>query len=56
MDNEILTKEELANFLKIGIRTVDRMMKEGLPYLKVRGSIRFERRKVLQWLEENEQK
>ena len=53
MDDEILTKEELADYLRISIRTIDRLMKEGMPYLKIRGTVRFEKKKVFSWLEMN---
>jgi excisionase family DNA binding protein len=53
MAEEMLTKEELAGFLKIGPRTIDRLRKEGLPYIKVGSAVRFEKSKVLDWLEKN---
>jgi len=51
MDDEIITTEELAGYLKVGERTIDRLRKEGLPFIKVRGAIRFEKQKALKWIE-----
>ena len=34
-EDEVLTKEELAKFLKVTERTVDRMRDEGMPYFKI---------------------
>ena len=56
MEKEILTKEELAEMLKIGVRTVDRLRREGLPSFKVGNQVRFDRDEVLKWLKENSKK
>jgi len=50
-EDEVLTKEELAKFLKVTERTVDRMRDEGMPYFKIGSSVRFRKEKILQWFE-----
>ncbi len=52
---EILTKEELATYLKVTERTIDRLRKKGMPFLKVGDSVRFKKDAILKWLEENSQ-
>jgi excisionase family DNA binding protein len=53
MNDEILTKEELAAFLKVTPRTIDNLRKKGLPYFTVGDSVRFHKAKAMNWLEEN---
>lgn len=53
MEEEFLTKKELAELLKVTIRTVDRLcVKENLPYVKFGRNVRFEKSKVLEWIKE----
>jgi len=51
-EDEVLTKEELAKFLKVTERTVDKMRDKGMPYFKIGTNVRFRKEKVLKWLEE----
>jgi len=53
MDKEVMTKEELAEFLAVAVRTVDKLRKEGLPYVKVGNQVRFIKEDVLRWLRDN---
>lgn len=53
MADEILTREELAKLLKVTERTIDRLRKEGLPWYRVGANVRFDKEKVLKWLEQN---
>jgi excisionase family DNA binding protein len=47
----VLTKSELADYFKLAVPTIDRLMKKGLPYYKLpNGSVRFELEEVKQWL------
>jgi excisionase family DNA binding protein len=55
MVDEILTKEELASYLKVTERTIDRLRKKGMPFFKVGDTVRFKKDAVLNWLEENSQ-
>lgn len=54
MEEQVMTKEELATFLKVTQRTIDRLRKEGMPFFKVGTNIRFDKEEVLNWLKENE--
>ncbi len=51
MDEEIMTKKEIAVFLKVAQKTIDRWREKGMPCLSSGSVIRFERAKVLEWLE-----
>lgn len=53
MNEEFLTKSELAKFLKVSERTIDRMREKGLPSFKLGSNVRFEKESVLKWLNEN---
>jgi len=55
MGEEFFTKPELAKFLKVSERTIDRMRSEGLPSFKLGVNVRFEKETVLKWLKENKQ-
>jgi len=50
---EILTLEEVAAYLKVGKRTVYRLVAaQELPAFKVGGSWRFRRQEIDQWINE----
>jgi excisionase family DNA binding protein len=53
MKDAILTKKQLADYLKVTERTIDRLREEGLPCFNVGKVIRFDRDEVLKWLKEN---
>jgi len=53
MDEDLLTVDELCKWLKITRKTTERWRKEGMPFVKIRGSVRFERKAIEQWIEEN---
>lgn len=50
--NEMLTTAELVEWLKISRPTLHLLRKDGLPYLKIGRSVRFEKEKVEAWLKE----
>ena len=53
MTDEIFTLKEVATYLKIGERTVYRLVQEGkLPGFKVGGSWRFKRTDIEEWIRE----
>jgi excisionase family DNA binding protein len=54
MENEMLTVEELCAWLKVTRKTTERWRKDGLPYIKVGRSVRFEKDEVLKWLKDNQ--
>ena len=45
----------MATYLKVTERTIDRLRKKGMPFLKVGDTVRFKKDAVLKWLEENSQ-
>lgn len=50
-----MTKEELAIFLKVTPRTIDRWRITGMPCLKAGKIVRFDKAKVIQWLERQDE-
>jgi excisionase family DNA binding protein len=54
VDDRLLTKKEIADFLNVSIKMIDRRvsMKE-IPYLKIGRLVRFRRQEVLAWAEES---
>lgn len=53
MSDEILTIQELAEYLKLNEKTAYRLAGEGkLPGFKVGGSWRFKREDIEQWIEQ----
>jgi len=54
---EILTTKEACTFLKVSDRTLRRWIKEGLPHTQVKkgGKLLFFKKKLLDWLEENQE-
>jgi excisionase family DNA binding protein len=61
-EDEVITKEELAELLQVSIRTVERWVEESrIPFIRLpkRGSksnVRFLKSNVLQWLRKSESK
>ena len=53
-DERLLTKKELASFLNVSVKMIDRkvLLKE-IPYLKLGHLVRFSKRAVLAWAEGN---
>lgn len=55
----MLDKIELANYLKVSKRTIDRMVEYGMPHYKTsddHGLVRFDLEEVKNWMRENTQK
>ena len=47
-----IDKNCLAKRLSISISTVNNLMAQGMPYLKIGKAVRFDIKEVLQWLKE----
>ena len=47
----MLTKKELVKQSKFSMSKIDRLMLQGLPYMKIGGSVRFDEKKVMEWFE-----
>ena len=51
--DELITKNELCEFLKVSKSKIDLMMKENnIPYLKIGKNVRFEFDELKKWLDE----
>jgi len=50
----MLTKQELKDWLKVSIPTIDRLMKQGMPHIKIGKAVRFELDEVIKWLKEQQ--
>ena len=48
----MLTKKELAEKLNVRGPTVDRLLKDGIPRIYIRGAVRFDFEDVGAWLKE----
>lgn len=46
----MLTRNELAELLKVHVNTIDRYVKKGMPVIKVTGAVRFDLDDVMAWL------
>jgi len=52
MPDKIMNKNEIADYLKMSIPSIDRYMKtEGLPYKKIGKSVRYVREEIDAWIE-----
>lgn len=52
MSNEILTKKEAAEFLRISIATIDRLMRDRkIPFSKINGKVLFQKKDIIDLLE-----
>ena len=52
-DERLLTKQEIASFLNVSIKMIDRkVLMDEIPYLKVGRLVRFSKKKILAWAEE----
>ncbi len=55
LENErLLTKKEIADFLNVSIKMIDRKVQlNEIPYLKIGRLVRFRRSEILAWAKEN---
>lgn len=56
MEKELLTTPELCKWLKIGRVTAWRWRNEGMPFLGQGKRLRYEKSKVMKWLNEKSQR
>jgi len=50
MNDKLYRKKDLADYLQVSIGKVDLMMKNGLPYVKDGGNVRFIKNQVDEYL------
>ena len=56
-DEKLLTKQDIANFLNVSIKMIDRKVSMNeIPYFKIGRLVRFSKERVLAWAEENNPK
>jgi len=56
-DEKLLTKKDLAEFLNVSIKMIDRKVSlNELPFLKIGRLVRFDKREILSWIEGNTNK
>lgn len=49
---QYLTKKEAAELTNIGVRTIEKRMKDGdIPFIKVGRLVRFDRNKIIKWMD-----
>jgi excisionase family DNA binding protein len=48
----MLKKQDLAEKLNISVPMVDKLMREGMPKIKIGKSVRFDYDEVLKWIKE----
>ncbi len=53
MMEQFYTRNQLIDFLGIGSSTLQRMMNEDLPYIKLRGRVLFNRDEISTYLSEH---
>ena len=53
---ELLTTKELAELLRLNEKKVYKLVKEGIPHVRITGKWLFPKRHVLRWLDENVQR
>ena len=52
MDKEIMNKKEAAEFLRISLSTIKKLMKEKkIPFSKINGRVLFLKKDLLKWVE-----
>lgn len=56
-EERLLTKEDIANFLNVSIKKIDRLVSmEEIPFYKIGRSVRFSKKGVLAWIKETNSK
>jgi excisionase family DNA binding protein len=54
LNEKLLTKKEIASFLNVSIKMIDRKVSMNeIPYLKIGKLVRFDKETVLGWAKEN---
>lgn len=53
-DEKLLTKKEIADFLNVSVKTIDKKVHmDEIPFMKIGRLVRFSKSKVLAWAEVN---
>jgi excisionase family DNA binding protein len=51
--NTYATKQQIAQSLRVSVRTVDRMSKQGMPHVRIGRLVRYVPSAVENWLDRN---
>lgn len=51
LDSPFLNKQQACNYLSISNNTLDSWIKQGLPYIKVGKTVRFDKTEINRWLQ-----
>lgn len=53
-EEKLLTKEDIADFLNVSIKKIDRLVSmEEIPFFKIGRNVRFSKGRVLTWIRDN---
>lgn len=53
-DEALITKQEASDFLKVSIKTIDKMVSmKTIPYFKIGACVRFKKGELQRWAKEN---
>lgn len=51
LDSPFLNKQQACNYLNISNNTLDSWIKQGLPYIRVGKTVRFDKTEINRWLQ-----
>lgn len=51
LDSPFLKKQQACNYLSISNNTLDSWIKQGLPYIRVGKTVRFDKTEINRWLQ-----
>jgi len=51
LDSPFLNKQQACNYLSISNNTLDSWIKQGLPYVRVGKTVRFDKTEINRWLQ-----
>ncbi|CMU27713.1 MULTISPECIES: helix-turn-helix domain-containing protein [Streptococcus] len=51
LDSPFLNKQQACNYLSISNNTLDSWIKQGLPYIRVGKTVRFDKTEINRWLQ-----
>ena len=54
LDSPFLNKQQACNYLSISNNTLDSWIKQGLPYIRVGKTVRFDKTEINRWLQNQE--
>jgi excisionase family DNA binding protein len=52
---DFLSTDDLVAMFKVTRKTIERWRKEGLPFIKIGSTVRFEQKEVIEWVKKHKQ-